>query len=44
MADTLSEKSSFVTLQANFVGFGLDLVFYGMIALLVAGDFSYLSM
>jgi hypothetical protein len=36
MADTLSEKTSFLRLQAYFMELGLDLVFYGRVAILVA--------
>ena len=42
MADTSSEKLSFLIREASFVTLGLDLVFYGMLALVVAGEFSYL--
>jgi hypothetical protein len=41
MADTLPKKLSLV-LETNFVVLGLDLVFYGMLALLVVGVLSYL--
>jgi hypothetical protein len=41
MADTSSEKLSFLILETEFVSLGLGLVFYGMLALLVAGDVSY---
>jgi hypothetical protein len=40
MADTPSEKLSF--LEANFVAFGLELVFHGILAVLFIGEFSYL--
>jgi hypothetical protein len=42
MADTPSEKLSFLILETEFICLGLDLVFYGMLTLLVAGDLSYL--
>ena len=42
MADRISEKFSLLIREAWFVSFGLDLVFYGMLALLVAGELSYL--
>jgi hypothetical protein len=42
MADTQFEKLSFLTRQTEFVVLGLDLLFYGMLALVVAGDFSCL--
>ena len=42
MANTPSEKLSFFIREAEFVVLGLDLMFYGMLALLLAGDVSYL--
>jgi hypothetical protein len=42
MADTPSKKLSLLIREANFVTLGLELVFYGMLALIVAGEFSYL--
>jgi hypothetical protein len=41
MADTPSETSTFLNLEAGFVSLGLNLVFYGMLALGNAGDASY---
>jgi hypothetical protein len=42
MADISSEKLSFLILETEFVSLGLNLIFYGMLALLVTGDVSYL--
>jgi hypothetical protein len=41
MADAQAQETSFLTRQANFVQIGLDLVFYGKIASLVAMDSVY---
>ena len=42
MADTPSGTLAVLTRQSDFVVLGLDLVFYGMLALVVAREFSYL--
>jgi hypothetical protein len=42
MADTPSDKFSFLVMEANFVAFGLELVFHGILAVLFSGEFSYL--
>jgi hypothetical protein len=42
MADTQSERLSFLRRETEFVVLGLDLVFHGMLAFVVTGDFAYL--
>jgi hypothetical protein len=42
MADTPSDKLSFLVMEANFVAFGLGLVFHGILAVLFSGEFTYL--
>ena len=42
MADTPSSNLSFLIREAEFVCLGLDLVFYGTLAFVVARDLSYL--
>jgi hypothetical protein len=42
MADTPSDKSSFLIREANFVVLGLQILFYGTLAVLFIGEFSYL--
>jgi hypothetical protein len=43
MADIPSSEKSFLIREAEFVAHGLALMFYGILALLATGEFSYVS-